>query len=365
MYSDADKVIGTDTGGNLVRMRKLLLMILLLFVLALPVSASEIVAPPVPDDVESLLPDEQDNLGESLLYILKEAFQKMQPQVADTAKIISKIFGLSMILSVLRSFSGKSKELVELTGVLLIATLLMSNSNSLIRNGTETIWKISEYGKLLCPILSATLAAQGGSLTAASIYGATALFDTVICSLISSALVPMIYIYLVIAVVNAASGDDMLLRLGNSMKGLMTWTLKILLYVFVGYISISGIISGTADQTAVKATKLTLSGMIPVVGGILSDASETILVSAGLIKNALGVYGFLSIVAITITPFLLIGINYLGLKLITAFAGIFVSKTISKLLDDFTGALGMVLGMTGSVCLIQLISIVCFLKGMG
>jgi stage III sporulation protein AE len=135
--------------------------------------------------------------------------------------------------------------------------------------------------------------------------------------------------------------------------------------VFVGYISISGIISGTADQTAVKATKLTLSGMIPVVGGILSDASETILVSAGLIKNALGVYGFLSIVAITITPFLLIGINYLGLKLITAFAGIFVSKTISKLLDDFTGALGMVLGMTGSVCLIQLISIVCFLKGMG
>jgi stage III sporulation protein AE len=149
------------------------------------------------------------------------------------------------------------------------------------------------------------------------------------------------------------------------MKGLMTWTLKILLYVFVGYISISGIISGTADQTAVKATKLTLSGMIPVVGGILSDASETILVSAGLIKNALGVYGFLSIVAITITPFLLIGINYLSLKLITAFAGIFVSKTISKLLDDFTGALGMVLGMTGSVCLIQLISIVCFLKGMG
>jgi stage III sporulation protein AE len=142
------------------------------------------------------------------------------------------------------------------------------------------------------------------------------------------------------------------------------WLLKAILYIFVGYIGISGIISGAADQTAIKATKLTISGMIPVVGGILSDASETLLVSVGVIKNTVGIYGMLSIICIVILPFLKIGFHYLALKISSVVAGMFVPKSISKLLEDFTAVLGLVMGMTGSVCMIQLISLVCFLKGM-
>jgi stage III sporulation protein AE len=212
--------------------------------------------------------------------------------------------------------------------------------------------------------MSAALASQGGSISAASIYGATVLFDTVLCSLISSILLPMLYIYLVLAIVSAALEDDFLKKMRDMLKKVMTWCLKILLYVFTGYISVTGVISGAADQTAIKAAKLTISGMVPVVGGILSDASETVLISAGLVKNATGIYGFLAIVAVAIVPFLTIGINYLLLQVTSAICTVFSSKSISNLLSDFAGAMGLVLGMTGAVCLIQLISVVCFLKGM-
>ena len=40
-------------------------------------------------------------------------------------------------------------------------------------------------------------------------------------------------------------------------------------------------------------------------------------------------------------------------------------KDMVELLQDITFGMGMILAMTGTVCLLHLISIVCFMKGMG
>ena len=128
---------------------------------------------------------------------------------------------------------------------------------------------------------------------------------------------------------------------------------------------ITGVITGAADAAAVKAAKLTISGVVPVVGGILSDASEAVIIGAGVMKNAVGVYGLLAVTAIWITPFLQIGSIYLLLKLTAIVCSVFGVKESSDLIEDFSGAMGLLLGMTGTVSLLILISTICFMKGMG
>lgn len=336
---------------------------ILLLTLTLPVSAA-IVAPQVPQEGEDYFPQQQEDFGSGLLSILKKALEQGQPVVASGAKLCVSVIGTTLILSLVRSFDGKSKAVAELAGVVAVSAILVGNTNSMIEVGTETVWQISQYGKLLLPVMTAALAAQGGTVSAASLYGATALFDTVLCAVISGVLIPMVYIYLVLSIVNAISEDGVLKKLKDLSKWIMSWFFKLVLYTFTGYMAVTGVIGGTADQTAVKATKLTISGMIPVVGSILSDASETILVSAGVMKNAAGIYGMLAIIAVAIMPFLTIGIHYLLLKVTAAVAGVFAPKAVAGLLEDFSGCMGLVLAMVGSVCLIQLISVVCFLKGM-
>jgi stage III sporulation protein AE len=103
--------------------------------------------------------------------------------------------------------------------------------------------------------------------------------------------------------------------------------------------------------------------MVPVVGSILSDASEAVLVSAGLMKNAVGIYGLLVVIALWIGPFLQIGIQYLMLKATAGICEMFGTKQIAELMKDFSSAMGLVLAMTGTVCLIFIISTICFLKG--
>ena len=80
-------------------------------------------------------------------------------------------------------------------------------------------------------------------------------------------------------------------------------------------------------------------------------------------KSAAGIYGILAVIAAFVGPFLKIGVQYLLLKFTTAICGIVQSKQESELLGDFTSGMGMLLGMTGTVCLLLLISTVCFMKG--
>ena len=345
-------------------MKKLIIPLILLLVMAIPAASAGIVAPEIPDDVQELLPEEENDFASGLWSLVRNAFLQTQPEVAAALKLCLTMIASLLFLAILQNFTSSGHALVALVGVLAVAAIFLGGSNSLIALGTETVWKISEYGKLLLPVMTAALAAQGGTVSAAAIYGATALFDTFLSSLVSAALIHAVYIYIILSILNAATGDELLKKLKDMMKWAMTWAMKIILYIFTGYISITGIISGTADQTAVKAAKLTISGMVPVVGGILSDASEAVLVGAGVVKNSVGLYGLFAILAITIVPFLTIGLYYLLLKLTAAISAVFAPKSICNLLEDFSGALGLVLGMTGAVCLIQLISVACFLKGM-
>jgi stage III sporulation protein AE len=126
---------------------------------------------------------------------------------------------------------------------------------------------------------------------------------------------------------------------------------------------VTGVVSGTTDAATVRATKLTMSGMVPVVGGILSEASEAVIVGAGVMKSAVGVYGLVALVAIWITPFIRIGVQYLLLKLTAALCEMFDLKGINGLVGAFSSAMGLLLGMTGAVCVLLLISVICFMRG--
>lgn len=346
-------------------MKKLILIWILLFSMAIPAQALDLTAPTPPQDAQELMPIDTNSFGEDLWYIFKSAIGALQPQIAQGSGVCLSVIAAMMLTSLLSSFPGMPKNVTELTGTIAAGCLLLGSANTLIHAAADTVMELSEYGKLLLPVMTAAMAAQGGVTGSAALYTGTAVFDAVLCALISSVLVPMIYVFLVLAIANSALGEDLLKKLRDFLKWLVSWCLKTILYVFTGYIGITGVVSGATDQAALKATKLTISGMVPVVGGILSDASEAVLVSAGVVKSAVGVYGMLAIGAIAIGPFLQIGVQYLLLKLTAAVCGVFGSKRTTELIGDFSAAMGLLLAMTGTVCLLLLISTVCFLKGAG
>ena len=345
-------------------MSKLILAVALIFALAIPASAVEFTAPQVPEKGAELMPEDTGSFAAGLMELLRDAVLGLRPDLKEASKVSLGVIAAVMMVSLLQSFSGSVKTVANLVGATAIAAGLLS-ANSLIRLGSQTVTEISEYGKLLLPVMTAAMAAQGGVASSTALYAGTAVFDSVLSSLISRMLGPMVYLFLALSAANGAIGENILGKLRDLVKNVVSWSLKTILTVFTTYMTVTGVVSGTTDAAALKATKVTISSVVPVVGGILSDASEAVLVSAGLMKNAAGIYGILAVLAVFLSPFLKIGVHYLILKLTAAVCGIFGEKGLTELIGDFSTAMGLLLAMTGSECLLLLISTVCFLKGVG
>lgn len=346
-------------------MRKCVIILILLISCVLPVRGEAFTAPPVPDSAEVLVPEQPETFSEGLTTVLREAVDYLYPAFRSALGSCIGIIAVVLLGALVENLPGSTQKVTSIVMTVSVALLLISPSGTLIQLGADTVREIGEYGKLLLPVMTASVAAQGGVSTSAALYTGTAFFNALLSGLIASVIVPMLYIFLCLAVASCATGEEILGKLLHFVKWAMTWCLKIILYVFTGYMGITGVISGTTDAAAMKATKLTISGMVPVVGGILSDASEAVLVSVGLVKSAIGVYGVVVIIALWIRPFIQIGIQYLMLKLTAGICGVFGGKAPVKLIESFSGAMGLLLGMTGSVSVLLMVSVVCLMRGIG
>lgn len=346
-------------------MRKFCMLIIIIILFVPNVQAMEFTAPEAPKVVQDVLPREASTFGQDLWYVVKKALSKAAPDLIEAVGICVCLIGILFLISILQCFKGIAQKTVELAGTICVAVTLLLPTRTFINLGIDTVQQLSEYGKLLLPVMTGAMAAQGGIGTATGLYVGTVLFNTILSTAIAKLLIPMVYIYTCLSVASSALGEQLLNNLRDFMKWLVTWCLKILMYLFTGYIGITGVISGTVDTASVKATKLAISGFVPVVGSVISDASETILVSAAVMKNTVGIYGLLVLLALCVGPFVQIGVQYLLLRLCGALCGVFDCKTPVKLIESFASVMGFLLAMTGCVCLLHMVSTVCLMKGVG
>lgn len=256
-----------------------------------------------------------------------------------------------------RGFFGGEIDVVSLAGALAVAAAAVSDVHTLIGLGRETLNNVGVFAQALLPAVTAAAAAAGAPASAVARQVATILFSDLLLLLINHLLIPMVYAYIALITAQAAIGNSGLRRIAELVKWAVSSVLTAVLIAFVGYLTVSGVIAGSADAVTVRATKFTMSSMVPVVGGILSDAAETMLAGAGVVRNTMGVFGMIVILLICVGPFLQLGVHYLAYKLTAALSATLSDGRVTALIDQIGGAFGLVLGMTGASALMLLISI--------
>ena len=253
---------------------------------------------------------------------------------------------------------GGGIDVVSVAGALAVTAVAAADVNTLVGLGREALDKMDMFSKVLLPTITAAAAASGAPSSSAARQLATVLFSDVLMTLITRLLIPLVYAYIAASAAYAALGNEGLKRVGGVLKWVVTTVLMLVLIIFVGSLTVSGAIAGTADAATVKAAKFAVSSVVPVVGGILSDAAETVLVGASVLRNTVGVFGMLTVLGICLVPFLQLGIHYLAYKLTAALTGTISAGRVTGLIDSIGGAFGLVLGMTGACAILMLVSIV-------
>lgn len=321
----------------------------------------EFSAPEPPDSAAKYLPEEADSFGEGLWNILQSAFETIAPSLTEASHICLRVFAAVLIAGLVSQFS--TSPAIELAGVAAVAALLLEPSRSLIELGVDTVQDLQSYGKLLLPVMASSLAAQGGVTSSTALYVGTAVLDAVLSAAVTSVMIPMVWAFLALAIAHAAVGEPLLGKFRDLLRWAMEWALKLTLYVFTGYMAVTGVVSGTADAAAGKAARIAVSGAVPVVGGILSDAADAVLLAASTLGSGAGIWGILTVLAIFCAPAIRIGVQYLLLKATAAIGETLGGLRCASLISDFTTAMGLLMALVSTQTTLLLISAVCFLRG--
>ena len=270
---------------------------------------------------------------------------------------------IAILCSVVSSaFGGSGAEYVVLAGVLAIAAVSVTSVNSFIGLGRATLEELDTFSKMLLPTLTGAAASAGALTSAAAKYAATALFMHVMITISNGVVMPLIFAYIAVSIAEAATGSSALSGAGDLIKWLAKTILTVMIIAFIAYMAITGVITGTSDAVAVRAAKVAISTVLPVVGSMIADASETVLAGASILRNAVGIFGLLAVAAICVIPFLRLGVSYLLFKAAGGLAGSIADKRIGGMINAVSSAFGLTLAMVGVAALMMYVSIIAVIR---
>lgn len=357
-------------------MKKILLLIAAILLLLSSVSASDLNARG--RELEEALPDtsremmesytfgDTGSFGEAALSIFKKAWEMSKTHFMTSARNVALIVAIVLLSATLGSiWQDAPQKAVVLCGAAAILLLSAGEMKGFLHSSAETISHVHTFSKLLMPVMSGACFSSGLPTASAALYAGSMLFMQVLLSLMEKLLLPLVYAFIALAGADAALDGDTLDRFKKFIGSTIKNSLKVVMILFSAYLTLTGLISGKADAIALKAAKLTVSSTVPVVGGMVSDATETVLVGAKLLLNSAGIFGMLGALSILVLPFLKIGTQYLMLQMGAAISSLIGLKSHVKLIDSLSAAMGYLLAITSCSTLMIFISCFCFMRVSG
>lgn len=212
------------------------------------------------------------------------------------------------------------------------------------------------FVQLLVPAYLITVGISAGALTAGAAYQVMLFAVYGVEYILSAALLPLIYSYVMLSVINGIWVEEKLSLLIDLLGKAVGWVLKGALGIVTGISIFQALIAPVIDSARTSALQKFVSA-IPGVGGAASGVAELVLGSAMVIKNSVGVVLLLLLLLMCAAPLFKIAVIAGILKCVAAFMGIVSDKRITACADRTGDAGLLLLKTTGTAMVLFLIAI--------
>ncbi len=216
--------------------------------------------------------------------------------------VILTIF--SMLMETLQGAFEKpnvSKIAYAITYIVLMIIAVNSFSVA-IGYAKEAIAGMVHFMIAMIPLLLTVLASMGNVVTVSVMHPLIVFMIHTIGTLIYSVVFPLLFFSAVLHIVSSLSDKYKVTHLAILLRNISVGILGVCLTVFLGVISVQGVSAGTTDGVTLRTAKYVTGNFVPVVGRMLSDASDTVIGASLLVKNAIGLFGVIVIVLLCIFP---------------------------------------------------------------
>lgn len=225
----------------------------------------------------------------------------------------------SMLLETLQSAFGR-QEVSKVAFAISYVVLMIIAVNSFyvaIGYAKEAIESMVHFMIAMIPLLLTLLASMGNVITTSMMHPVIIFMIHVVGTSIHTFVFPLLFFSAVLHLVSGMSDKYSVTHLANLLRNVGLGLLAGMLTIFLGVISVQTATAAASDGITIKAAKFVTGNFIPVVGRMLSDATDTVISASLMVKNAVGISGVVILLMLCAFP----AVKILVLALIYNLAG--------------------------------------------
>ena len=270
--------------------------------------------------------------------------------------VLSIIWGL--VSNIQSSYNSKSVSQTAFFAFYpIFLGLIISGLKECMELAHTTISDQVLFMKVSIPVYTALSMSSGNVAAATNMEPVFLYFIQLIGTFLEKFILQLVFWISVLNMINCMTDKFSIKKLIDFIKQSIKWFLGIIMTLFIGILSMSGIATSITDGLGIKTLKFAVGNFIPVVGGLLSDSVSTVISSISILKNTLGIAGVITIVLMCITPIIkmisLIAIYKLAAGLVEPIC----DKRITNMISESGNALTFILLILLSVTIMFILGI--------
>lgn len=298
------------------------------------------------------------NVFEKTLLIISDGLKNNGASVLKSFGAVMAMVVLCCVMGAMRF--GESPALDSACGyisVLAIAGVSYSILYKLFVYITASLEALTAVMASLLPTMAALYVAGGASATGAASSSGITLFLSVLSIICTKVLLPLLQVAFMLCLSGAMPGSVNLSSVCALVKNTAT-TLMAFLFTLLGFVlCFQTSVASATDNFATRSVKFATGVFVPVIGGILGDASRTVIASVSVIKGTVGGAGTVLVLSAVLPPIITVILYKLMLLCCAIAAKALGCEAESRLLYDLGSVLSILLALVigaGVVCLIGL-----------
>ncbi len=275
-------------------------------------------------------------------------------EVISNFSIMGKLLILAIFCAILQNLHSAFEEdaigrLAYSICYILIIIMAIKSFNAAMQIGVKAIDSMVGFMQALMPTLLALLAAVGGITSSAVFQPLLFSSITLITTIIKVFVMPLVLFSAVLSILNNLSESINISRLASLLKQVAVGVLGLVLTAFTGVIAVQGIASSSIDGATIRTAKFAVDNFVPIVGKFLSDAFDAVVSCSMILKNGIGLAGFMILLLICSFPLIKMFSIVLIYKLASALIQPILDNQIVQCLNDMSNAMLILLTCVISV----------------
>lgn len=277
--------------------------------------------------------------------VISVAGDEMEAPLASLGVIIALLLFASALKGGDLFAESPFSESLNLVTSLAVGLIIVVPAASLVDAAGEATELASGFTQAFGVMFAGLLVSNGQTASAAgySAFLSGAINAASLCA--NDVVMPMLRVFLALSCVSAVSDSVRIDAVIRFFEKYAKWLLGFAATLISTVLSISGILSASADSVGARAAKFVISGSVPVVGGAVSDAYLSIKSGMLLLRNSVGAFGiiatayvFLPVIVRTMLWSLTVGIG-------EAMCDSLKLSDLQKLMKSLSSALSLLMGV--------------------